>query len=398
MSPHPALATWPRRFLAALGVVALLAMLLFAWDRAAPETAQAAGPGPGMSLAAPATVFLGVPFTLTVNTAPAPDVEILSFLSEVLFPDGLKWLPRPNCRGPGPDGEVQVEVKDSRIDVCESFLSPVLGGAATVALTFIGGPLRVLNVTPGSITTLVALDFVCNTLGSHELTLTARPDSPEGAVYEPAGGGDLIFVKTVPQDYDGDTVANQVADTLTVNCLLPPDEQININVFDVDSGGKLEGTCWRISYINIDPLYPVSVEIPHDIVGDDVAGVKPDCGEPSNVKLFDEDPSVGNLTITITSAQRLQFGDIWHAQMSFGPVGPHDHNNYECDLSLGKCTIGAVAVGGLVVDLDEGALSLEGAQRSGGSAGRPAGTIAGVGALAVALTGAAWYARRRWAK
>ncbi|MCH7511562.1 MAG: hypothetical protein IIB19_04255, partial [Chloroflexi bacterium] len=52
------------------------------------------------------------------------------------------------------------------------------------------------------------------------------------------------------------------------------------------------------------------------------------------------------------------------------------------------------AVGGLVVDLDEGPLAA--AQPSGGGAGRLAGTIAGIAALAVALTGAAWYAKRRW--
>ena len=53
-------------------------------------------------------------------------------------------------------------------------------------------------------------------------------------------------------------------------------------------------------------------------------------------------------------------------------------------------------VGGLVVNLDEGPLSA--AQPSGGGAGRLAGTIAGIAAVAVALTGAAWYARRRWAR
>ena len=50
-------------------------------------------------------------------------------------------------------------------------------------------------------------------------------------------------------------------------------------------------------------------------------------------------------------------------------------------------------VGGLVVDLDGGPELA--AQPSGDSAGRLAGTIAGVAALAVLLTGAAWYARRR---
>ena len=61
------------------------------------------------------------------------------------------------------------------------------------------------------------------------------------------------------------------------------------------------------------------------------------------------------------------------------------------------CDIGAYEfeppVGGLVVDLDGGPLSA--AQPSGGSAGRLAGTIAGIAAFAVMLTGAAWYARRR---
>ena len=67
MSAYLAPATWPRRLLVALGVTALLAVLvalLFAGNHAAPETAQAAGPGPGMSLNAPATVFEGLPFTL----------------------------------------------------------------------------------------------------------------------------------------------------------------------------------------------------------------------------------------------------------------------------------------------------------------------------------------------
>ena len=162
--------------------------------------------------------------------------------------------------------------------------------------------------------------------------------------------------------------------------------QININVVDKLSGGKLEGTCWRISY--------GPAKISHDVVGDDSGGVKPDCGEPSNLKLFDKDPSPGNLRITITSAQRVQFGDIWHAQMSFEPNGNLDTFNYECDLSLGKCEIGPVAVGGLVVDLDQGPLLA--AQSSGPDTGRLAGAIASIAALAVTLTGAAWFARRRW--
>ena len=200
--------------------------------------------------------------------------------------------------------------------------------------------------------------------------------------------GDTVIVGAFLEDPGGmsDAGAAYIYDALH-------DEQININVLGKLSGSKLEGNCWRISYINIDPLYPVPVKIPHDVVGDDVAGVKPDCGEPSNVKLFDKDPSAGNLRITITSAQRVQFGDIWHAQMSFSPIGGLDPANYRCDLSLGKCTIGPVSVGGLVVDLDEG--SQPAAQPSGTSASQLASTVAAIAAGTVALGGAAWYARRR---
>ena len=57
-------------------------------------------------------------------------------------------------------------------------------------------------------------------------------------------------------------------------------------------------------------------------------------------------------------------------------------------------------VGGLTVDLDGdlGDLPLETAQSSGSNTGVLAGTIAGVTAVAIMLTGAAWYARRRWVK
>ena len=172
----------------------------------------------------------------------------------------------------------------------------------------------------------------------------------------------------------------------------PPDEQININVVDKLSGAKLEGTCWRISY--------GPAKIQHDVVGDDTGGVKPDCGEPSNLKLFDKDPSAGNLRITITSDQRVQFGSIWHAQMSFEPKGNLDTFNYTCNLSVAKCEIGPVAVGGIAVDLDGdlGDLPVETAGSSGSNTGLIAGIVAAIAAGTVTLGGAAWYARRRWAR
>ena len=77
--------------------------------------------------------------------------------------------------------------------------------------------------------------------------------------------------------------------------------------------------------------------------------------------------------------------------MTFGATDNSAASGAPCVVNI---TIGAV--GGLVVDLDEGPLSA--AQSSGGGAWRLAGTIAGIAALAVALTGAAWYARRRWVR
>ena len=220
MSVHPAPATWPRRLLVALGVVALLSLvtLLVAWNRAAPETTQAAGPGPGMSLAAPATVFVGLPFTLTISTTPAPEVEISGFGSEVLFPKGLKWQQRASC-----DDEVQVDREDEQpLSVCLAVVTTPFGGVGHSVLSEVAvPPLAALNVTPGSTTTLVELDFVCNAPGSYKLTLTAVPESGQGAAYNDLNAV-AIFLKTVPQDYDGDTSPNNVADTLVINCVEPP--------------------------------------------------------------------------------------------------------------------------------------------------------------------------------
>ncbi len=70
----------------ALMAVGLLAMF-FIWGYSN-DQAKAAGPTPGMSLGAPATVLLGEAFIVTVNADPAPDVEFAGFRSEVLFPGG----------------------------------------------------------------------------------------------------------------------------------------------------------------------------------------------------------------------------------------------------------------------------------------------------------------------
>ena len=169
-----------------------------------------------MSLEAPATVSTGVPFTLCVNADLAPSVDISGFLSEVIFPDGLKWLQR-DCAN-----ELQVERLDGgEIATCDSFVS-VIGGAAHGVVSEFGPPTEALDIAAGGTTTLVALDFTCNEVGSHKLTLTAFPDSGFGAFYVNTQAS-LILLKTVPQDYDGDTTPNDVADTIVIDCVEPFD-------------------------------------------------------------------------------------------------------------------------------------------------------------------------------
>ena len=171
-------------------------------------------PGPAMSLAAPGTVFMGVTFLVAVKADPAPD-EFVIFGSEVLFPAGLQWLPRPLC-----EDEVQVGRPDGgSLWLCQSSVTTPLGGAGHAAFASLGLPpyYPPFDVVAGSTTALVELDFVCDMPGSYQLTLTANPDSPHGAVFADTNGT-KIQVKTVEHDYDGDTVPNQVADTIDIDC------------------------------------------------------------------------------------------------------------------------------------------------------------------------------------
>ena len=263
-----------------------------------------------------------------------------------------------------------------------TFTAPPAGVMLTVTDAFLNGDVfRVFDsaVAIGD-TSAVAAGGSC---GNNPKTCLADPLTSSGTFQLGAGPHSITISPTV-SPFGGGAAYFRLDEKAP-----PPDEQINIHVNNLGTGQKQEGTCWRISY------GPAKVQ--HDVVGDDTAGVKPDCGEPSNLKLFDEDPAPGVLLITITSAQRVQFGDIWHVQNSFSPVGKPDPNNYECDLSQGKCEIPKVAVGGLSVDLagDEIGLPLEAAQSSGTSAGLLAGVIAAISAVAITVTGAAWYARRR---
>ena len=206
------------------GLIALaiagVAVLAFASGLVRPDSAQAVGPA--MSLGAPGTVFMDVTFQVTVNADPSPDFEIASFGSEVLFPDGLKWQQRETCS----DEVVPRPQSGLPLALCEAGLSTLLGGARHAVITNIGvPPLVPFDVAPNSTTTLVELDFVCNTPGSYTLTLTATPDSPDGAVFANLAATE-IPVKTVEGtfDADGDGTAetHQVAATLTIECTDEP--------------------------------------------------------------------------------------------------------------------------------------------------------------------------------
>ena len=224
----------------ALGI-SLVAVLAFAWGQVNPDGAQAVAEGPAMSLGAPGAVLMGETFIVTVTAAPAPDVDIAGFGSEVLWigsnaenpREGLKWEPREFCDDFDEDGrglgELQVQRVDGRaIAFCNVFTPVLTDGAAVAVLSEFGDPpIAEIAVDPGSTTLLLELDFVCNTLGSYTLILTAVPGSPDGALYGGLGGEE-IPLKTVAHDFDadGDTTAepHQVADALTLECVdeLPP--------------------------------------------------------------------------------------------------------------------------------------------------------------------------------
>ena len=200
----------------ALGI-SLVAVMALVWGQVNSDGAQADADGPAMSLGAPAIVYMGETFVVTVTADPAPDVDIAGFGSEVLWvgPDaenpleGLKWQPRvPGDSEASCLAEIQVgRAGGGSIALCNSF-SPILtGGAAHAVLSEFAQPAAALDVAQGSTTLLLELDFVCNTAGSYELTLTAVPDSPDGALFGGTDGGE-IAVKTV----DG------IADTLTIEC------------------------------------------------------------------------------------------------------------------------------------------------------------------------------------
>ena len=162
---------------------------------------------PGMSLDAPATVFVGETFKVTVLADPAPNVGFAGFQSEVLFPEELTWEQSEAC-----EDEVVPRPAGGSLQVCLAGLSTLLAGAQHTVISEVAvPPLAALDVVPNNTTPLVELDFVCNTLGSYKLTLTAVPDSAFGAAYSDLNANPLK-VKTTEVD------GHQVADAIIIEC------------------------------------------------------------------------------------------------------------------------------------------------------------------------------------
>ena len=148
------------------------------------------------------TAGVGQQFTLVVEATGIPGGGYLGFQTEVLL-GGLVWKKAAVCQqevvwpdilaagvciaGNGPGGEAR------------HFAGP--GFPLPLPSAFIGG--------------LVQLTVDCPAPGSHKVTLTAVPNSLAGAAFiDPLAV--QVTVKTQPQN------GNPVADTLTINCVLPP--------------------------------------------------------------------------------------------------------------------------------------------------------------------------------
>lgn len=280
--------------------------------------AQAASTGPAMSLQVKnacsdaselTSVNSGVPFVVCVVADPSPAVLLSSIGSEVLFPSGLKYT-RSTCAD-----ELQIARQDSQpIALCTS-LDTLLGGAGHAVLSQIAiPPLAALTVSPSSTTTLLELDFVCNTGGSHTLTLTAVPDSFAGATYGDTNAVE-IGVKTILFDYDGSTTANAVADTAIIDCIQPPTETptltptltptptvtptpapfgpSHINVTTISLPEAIRGACYQVTVFQAGASFFVC---DNNIQGFDTNAV---CNVDGTVECEDADPATGFIMVAV---------------------------------------------------------------------------------------------------
>ena len=201
---------------ALVAVTALAVVLAFGLGRHADEAVEAAGPGPGMALVAPAEVGVGLEFTIGLETNPEPAGGIAGFSAEILVSAaGIKYNGSGDCAA-----EVEVKVGGGTPAVCLSFVT-VPGGGRGLAVLSSGAasPLPLLDGSPG-IAGLANLTYVCNTPGVYTVTLTAIPTSANGAAYTDTNAA-LITVKSDP------------ADTATITCSSLIDNMRSMGKFQI---------------------------------------------------------------------------------------------------------------------------------------------------------------------
>ena len=307
---------WGLIVLPLIAIVLVTAFLVSGASDSGPVLAASSGPAMSLQIkndcddgSELTSVNSGVPFVVCVVADPAPSVEISSIGSEVLFPAGLKYT-RSSC-----DDEVQVARQDAQpLTICESF-NTVREGAGHAVLSEIAvPPLAALDVVPDSTTTLLKLDFVCNTGGSHTLTLTAVPDSLGGATYGDTNAVELN-VKTILFDYDGSTTANAVADTAVVECIQPPTETptltptltptptvtptpapfgpSHINVTTIGLPRAVRGACYEVTIFQAGGSFFVC---DNNIQGLDTNAV---CNVDGTVECEDADPAPGFIMVAV---------------------------------------------------------------------------------------------------
>lgn len=222
-----------RPALIALGLLALAAMA-FSWGRTGPAPVRAAGSAPGMSLAGPATVNVGEPFVLRIQSDPAPIAAPAGFAASVLFAattssaSDFTITRRASCTDEVQIGlpplAVCVQVVKGLIQLSKSgpLSRPIVG--VSVLSSSDTPPLPALTLGSGSVTTLVEFDVTCDVPGSHEILLLANLSDfgpghvGDGAVYVDTSAVEQ-YVKTVGKDIGGNSAAEQVADTLTILCV-----------------------------------------------------------------------------------------------------------------------------------------------------------------------------------
>ncbi len=231
-----------RKSAVAVGVTLMAAALLLAWGHARADIARAAEPGMFLSAvgaescdATGCRVDPDQPFAITVSADPAPDVELLGFAAELVFP-GLEYIGSDDC-----EAEVQVgRVDGEELAFCLSIETAAGGRGINVGTEVNLPPLEPLDIPLGaSGVPLATFDFTCVAMGSQTVTLTANPPSPDGATYADATTAQPIAVEAV----DG------AADILVIHCgeptIFPPPET-GVGSSPADGEGSASAGIWAL--------------------------------------------------------------------------------------------------------------------------------------------------------